>query len=211
MPFRYSDMRKNKAISGQGRGRNTGGREGGSKTSPLDKKRGVGAVVEGKGTPSAHKHDDLNSIQNSQVVQQMQEADPSHSDLQLHTGTKHSGESESKEVTPDSSISTGCEMSDIWHCTDFRVIVKAMIDTHPQKDDYVAKIEEHCFAHAAGWRQMLEGPSGEQKSEIQSVDVKSSGENRSVDLPAEVSCSHVFMLGRDNKWHRTLASKGVLC
>jgi len=199
-------MRKNKAISGGwGRGRNVWEQGGGSKTLPLDQKRSVGTVVEGKGAPSVHKHDDLNSTQNSQVVQQMREADPSSSGLQVRTWwMKRSGESECKEVTPDSSISTGCEMSDIWHCTEFRVIVKTMIDTHPQKDDYVAKIEEHCIAHAVGWRQMLEGPSGEQKSQVQSSDVESSGENQFVDLPAEVSSGHILMLGRGNKWYRTL-------
>jgi len=200
-------MGKNKGLSGQGKGRSALGRGGGSKTLPLDQKWRVGAVDEGKGTPSAHKHD-LNSIQNSQVVQQMQEADPSSSGLQARTCMKRSGESECKEVTPDSSISAGCEMSDIWHCTEFRVIVKAMMDTHPQKDDYVAKIEEHCIEHAVGWRQMLEGPSGEQKSKVQSSDVESSVENQSVDLlPAEPSsCHDMGEENRDQHGHEQLSS-----
>jgi hypothetical protein len=141
----------------------------------------------------------LNTIQNSEGVQQRREADPSSSGLQVGTWMKHSGESECKEAEPDGSISTGCEVSDIWqHCTECRVIVKAMIDSHPQKDDYVAKLEEHCIAHGVGWRQMLEGPPGEQKSVIQSSDVESSTEKQSVGLlpAAEVSCSCIFVLGR---------------
>jgi hypothetical protein len=220
VPFRYSDMgRKNKGGSGQrkgGSGRGQGGsgqgQGGGSKTSHLDQKRTVSAIYEGEGTPNAHKHDDLNAIQNSQGVQQRQEADPSSSGLQVGTGVKHSGESECKEVTPDSSISTGCEMSDMWHCTECRVTVKTMIDTHPQKYDYVAKLEERCIAHAMGWCQMLEGPSGEQKSDIQSSVVKSSVEDQSVgQLLAEVSCSHIFTLGRGNEWYRSAWQVKVCC
>ena len=211
MPFRYSDMGKKKSSSGQGRGSSTQG-QGGSKTVPLDQKQTVKAVDEGEGTASAHKHDDLNSIQNSQGVQQMQEADPSSSGSQVDTGMKHSGESECKEVTPDSSISTGREMSDIWYCTECIGIVKALIDTHPQKDYYVTKLQEQCIAHAVRWRQMLEGPSGEQKSDIQSSDVESSMENQSVGpLPAEVSCSHIFMLGRGNEWYRSVWRVKVCC
>lgn len=210
--FRYSDMPKNKGGGGRMKGRSTQGQGGGSKTLPLDQKQNVRAVDEGEGTPSAHKHDDLNSIQNSQGVQQKQEADPSSSGLQVGTLMKHSGESEGKEVTPDSSISTGCEMTDIWHSNEFRVIVKEMIDTHPQKDDYIAKIEQHCFAHAVELREMLEGPSGEQKSNVQSSDVESSAENQSVGLlSAEVSCSCIFTLGRGNKRYRTLWRAKVCC
>lgn len=215
MPFRYSDMGgKKKGVNALGRGSSTRGQGGGSKTLPLDQKQTVGAVGKGEGTPNVHKHDDLKSIQNSQRVQQF---NPSSSGLQVGTGMKHAGESECKEVTPDSSInmqvdtgvkrpgemtpdrsiSAGREVSDMWHCTECRGIVKAMIDTHPQKDDYVAKLEERCIAHAVAWRRMLEGPSGEQKSDIQSSDVESSMENQSVGLPpAEVSCSHIFTSGR---------------
>jgi hypothetical protein len=154
VPFRYRDMGKKKSGGGKGKGNSTQGRGGGgSKTLPLDQKRTVSAVDEGEGTPSAHKHDDLNSIQKSKGVQQMQEADPSSSGLQVGTWMKHSGESECKEAAPDGSTSTACQVSDIWqHCTECRVIVKAMIDSHPQKDDYVAKLEEHCIAHGVGWR-----------------------------------------------------------
>jgi hypothetical protein len=212
VPFGYSDMGKKKGSSGQGRGNSTQGQGGGSKTLPIDQKQTVSAVVEREGTPSAHKHDDFNSIQNSQGVQQMQEADPSSSGLEVGTGMKHSGKSECKEVTPDSSISTGREMSDIWHCAECRGIVKTMIDTHPQKDDYVVKLEEQCIAHAVGWRQMLEGPSVEQKSDIQSSDVESSMENQSVGLlPAEVSCSRIFTLRRSNKWYRSVWRMKVCC
>jgi hypothetical protein len=205
--------KKNKGGVGRGRGSSTQGQEVGTKTLPLDQKRTVSTVGEGKGTPSAHKRDDLNSIQNSQGVQQMQEADPSSSGLQVGTGIKHSGESECKEVTPDGSFSTGCEMGDIWQCTECRGIVRAMIDTHPQKDDYVAKLEEHCIAHAVEWRQMLEGASGEQKSDIQSSDVESSTENQSVGLQsaAEVSCSHIFMLGRGNERYGSVWRAKVCC
>jgi hypothetical protein len=231
VPFRYSDMGgKKKGDNALGRGSSTRGQGGGSKTS-LDQKRTVSTVGEGEGTPSAHKHDDLKSIQNSQRVQQMEEADPSSSGLQVGTGMKHAGESECKEVTPDSismqvdtgvkhsgemtpdrSISTGCEVSDMWHCTECSGIVKAMIDTHPQKDDYVAKLEELCIAHAVEWRQMLEGPSGEQKSDIQSSDVESSMENQSVGLPpAEVSCSHIFTLSRGNERYSSVWRVKVCC
>jgi len=207
--LRYSDMPRSKGGGGRAKGKGQGG---GSKTVPLDQKGTVKAVDEGEGTPSAHKLDDLNSIQNSQGVQQTQEADPSSSGLQVGTLMKHSGESEGKEVTPDSSISTGCEMTGIWHSTEFRDIVKEMIDTHPKKDYYLAKIEQHCFAYAVEWREMLEGPSGEQKSNVQSSDVESSAENQSVDLlSAEVSCSCIFTLGRHNKRYRTLWRVKVCC
>lgn len=208
VPFRYSDMGgKKKGVNGRGRGNSSQGQGGGSKTLPLHQKQTVSAVDEGERTPSAHKHDDLNSIQNSQGVQQTEEANPSSSGLQVGTGMKHAGESECKEMTPDSSISTGCEMSDMWNCTEFRATVKAMIDTHPEKDYYVAKLGERCIAHAhaEGLRQMLEGPSGERKSDIQSSDVESSTENHSVSQqPAEVSCSHIFILGRGNKRYRSV-------
>ena len=206
--------KKNKGGNGRGRGSSTQGQGGGSKTLPSDQKRTVSAVDEGEGTPSAHKRDDLNSIQNSQGVQQMQEADSSSSGLQVGTEMKHSGESECKEVTPDSSISTGCEMSDIQqHCTECRGILKEMIDTHPQKDDYVAKLKEHCIAHAAGWCQMLEGPSGEQKSNIQSSDVESSAENQSVELqPVKVSLQwYLYVRYGQRTVQVSVASEGVLC
>jgi hypothetical protein len=203
VPLKYSDMGKKKGGSGRGKGSSTRGQGGGSKTLPLDQKQTTSVVDEGEGTPSTHKHDDVNSIQNSQGVQEMQEAEPSSSGLQVGTLVKHSGESEWKEVMPDSSISTGCDMSDVWHCAACRGIVTAIVDTHPQKDDWVAKLEEHCTAHAVGWRQMLEGPSGEQKSNIQSSDVESSAESQSESLqPAEVSCSDIFVLGRGNKRYR---------
>jgi hypothetical protein len=232
VPFRFSDMGgKKKGVSAPGRGSSTRGQGGGSKTLPLDQKQTVSTVGEGEGTPSAHKHDDLKSIPNSQGVQQMEEADPSSSGLQVGTGMKHAGESECKEVTPDSismqvdtgvkhsgemtpdrSISTGCEVSDMWRCTECRRIVKEMIDTHPQKDDYVAKLGELCIAHAVEWRQMLEGPSGEQKSDIQSSDVESSMENQSAGLlPAEVSCSHIFTLGSGNERYSSVWRVKVCC
>jgi len=213
VPFRYSDMGKKKGSSGGRKRSSTQGRGGGSKTLPSDQKRTVSAVDEGEGTPSAHKHDDLNSIQNSKGVQQMREADPSSSGLQVGTLLKHSGESECKDGAPDGSISTGCEVSDIWqHCTECRVIVKAMIDSHPQKDNYIAKLEEHCIAHGVGWRQMLEGLSGEQKSDIQSSDVDSSTEKQSVGLlPAEVSCSCIFVLGKGNERYRSVWRSKVCC
>jgi hypothetical protein len=187
-------MGKKKGVDARGRGSSMQGQAGGSKTLPHDQKQTVSAVDEGEGTPSTHKCGDLNSTQNVQGLHQTQEADPSGSDLQIGTGMKHSGESERKELTPGGSFSTAFELSDIWHCNEFRVIVREMMDTHPQKDYYAVKMEEHNSAHAMGHCKMSDGPSGEQKSDIQSCDFKSGTENQSVDyLPAEVSCSHVFI------------------
>jgi hypothetical protein len=59
---------------------------------------------------------------------------------------------------------------------------------------------------------MLEGPSGEQKSDILSSDVESSTENHSVGLlPAEVSFSRIFVLGRGNKQYRSVWHLKVCC
>jgi hypothetical protein len=122
----------------------------------------------------------------------MQEAGPSSSGLQVGTGMNHSGESECNKLTPGGSISTGFEVSDMWHCTEFRVIVTEMLNTHPQKDYYVAKFQEHNSVHAVQCHQMSDGPSGERKSDVQSSDFESSTENQSVGLhPAEVSCSDI--------------------
>jgi hypothetical protein len=46
--------------------------------------------------------------------------------------------------------------------------------------------------HAVGCNETSKGPSGEQKSDIQASDVKSSP----VGLPAEVSCIDVFVIDR---------------
>ena len=81
--------------------------------------------------------------------------------------------------------------------------MKAMIDSHPEKDYYVAKLEKDHITHSVVCRQMSEGPSGGQHSDIQSSDVRSSTENLLLSvLPSEVSCGRICVLGRGNIHYR---------
>lgn len=212
MPFKYSDMGKKTGNSGRGKDSSAQGHGGRSKTLLHVQKQTVTVVDEGEGTPSRHKHDDVNSVQHSQEVRQKQVADPSVSGLQVGTWMKHSGESECEELTQDSSISAGCELSDIWNCAKCRVIVKEMIDSHPQKDYYVAKLEKDHITHSVVYHQMSEGPSGGQQSDIQSSYARSSTENLPLGvLPCEVSCNRIFILGRGNIHYRLVWRMEVCC
>jgi hypothetical protein len=189
VPLKCRDMNKYRKGIPNKKSSRTQERGGGLKRLPCDG---------GKGTASQHKTDDLNSIQNNKGVHQEQEVGASSSGSQVGTSIKCSGERECKELTANGSIGTGFEMSDIFYCAECRVILKEMVETHPQKDVYISKFEEHHVAHAVGSNQMSEGPSGEQKGDIQSSDVKSSTGNQPAGPTAEVRCIHI-VLGTGNK------------
>jgi hypothetical protein len=191
-PFKYSNMGKHgkpseKRKQGESEHHN-------QKQKPTAHAAGVGGV-----SSHEHQHDDKSSVQSNEVVLQRQESDPSSSGSQVGTQMKHSGENECKELTSNTSITGGLEMSDIWCCTVCRVILKEMIDSHPQKDDFMAKLERHHFSHAVECNQTAKGSSGEQKSDVRVNDIESVTENQPEGLPAKVSTIHVFVLGRGNK------------